>query len=414
MTGWHDADAALPSSHVFLTIARGHRQKTIAISRWTALTAAIVLVFATLWSVGCTFYVAAHDTLLSAMTRRERDLQFDYEDQIAALQRQLERALSQHAQTERAIGSKLETLANQEVELRRNAGTVSHLAQQLLHLSARSSGTLQEDLSHPAPSVGQVDGALEKTAGRIEPDPGQPLSDRLANLSSDLGVIASRQQQDLTSLQSAAADRLTRFRDALTGVGLTAGRFAAPAGAGMGGPFVPLDPSKARTPFERTSLELLGTLAETEKMKGLVAHVPFGKPLEGSPEVTSPFGARIDPFLGRAAMHTGLDLRDETGTSVLATAPGRVSFAGSASGYGTMVEIDHGNGLATRYAHLSAISVALGEHVEAEEVIGRVGATGRATGPHLHYETRIDGEPVDPMRFLTAGSRLFADSAAHQ
>ena len=83
-----------------------------------------------------------------------------------------------------------------------------------------------------------------------------------------------------------------------------------------------------------------------------------------------------------------------------------MTFAGSASGYGTMVEVDHGAGLTTRYAHLSAVTVAVGESVEAGATVGRVGATGRATGPHLHYETRIDGEPVDPMRFLQAGHRL--------
>ena len=417
MTGWHNADAPLPSSHVFLTIARGHRQKTIAISRWSALAATIALAVATLWSAGCTFYVMGHDTLLAAMTRHERDLQFDYEDRVAALQRQLERAVSQHAQMERTIGSKLDTLASQEAELRQNAGTVAHLTQQMLHLPARASGALQQDLFPLAPSTSQADGARarELTQGKSSHsalmDPAQPFSDQLASLSSDLGVIASRQQQDLANLQSAAADRLTRMHDALTEVGLTAGRFAATMDAGTGGPFVPLDPAKPGTPFERTSLVLGGTLAETEKMRSLVAHVPFGQPLEGSPEVTSPFGARIDPFLGRAAMHTGLDLRDETGTSVLATAPGRVSFAGSASGYGTMIEIDHGNGLATRYAHLSAISVPLGAHIEADEIIGLVGSTGRATGPHLHYETRIDGEPVDPMRFLSAGRRLLVDGA---
>ncbi|HTJ01527.1 MAG TPA: M23 family metallopeptidase, partial [Methylovirgula sp.] len=82
------------------------------------------------------------------------------------------------------------------------------------------------------------------------------------------------------------------------------------------------------------------------------------------------------------------------------------SFAGSDGGYGNMVEVDHGNGLRTRYAHLSSISVRQGEKVEIGEVVGHIGETGRATGPHLHYETRINGEPVDPARFLRAGMRL--------
>ena len=128
----------------------------------------------------------------------------------------------------------------------------------------------------------------------------------------------------------------------------------------------------------------------------------------GTADVTSTFGPRLDPFLGRPAMHTGVDLRESYGTEVRATARGTVVSAGAAGGYGNMVEVDHGNGLATRYAHLASIRVDVGERVEKGAVVGEVGATGRATGPHLHYETRIDGEAVDPMRFLGAGQRLAA------
>ena len=174
---------------------------------------------------------------------------------------------------------------------------------------------------------------------------------------------------------------------------------------------MPLDAKAVSSPFERASLTLKATLDDAEKLKGAATHVPFDKPLAGSPEVTSPFGARTDPFLGRPALHTGIDLRDDTGTDVRATAPGRVVSAGLASGYGIMVEIDHGAGLTTRYAHLSAVEVTPGQQVAEGETIGLVGATGRATGPHLHYETRIDGEPVDPMRFLVAGHHL-VDAAA--
>ncbi len=105
-------------------------------------------------------------------------------------------------------------------------------------------------------------------------------------------------------------------------------------------------------------------------------------------------------------MHTGLDFRAEHGAPVRASGAGQVVGAEYAGGYGYMVEIDHGNGVSTRYAHLSAITVSAGETVETGAVLGRAGSTGRSTGPHLHYETRIDGEAVDPQRFLRAGARL--------
>ncbi|WEF53117.1 M23 family metallopeptidase [[Pseudomonas] carboxydohydrogena] len=105
-------------------------------------------------------------------------------------------------------------------------------------------------------------------------------------------------------------------------------------------------------------------------------------------------------------MHTGLDFRASTGDPVRATADGKVTSAGWSGGYGRMVEIDHGNGLATRYGHLSQIDVKVGDVVKIGEVVGEVGSTGRSTGPHLHYETRINGEAVDPQRFLRAGARF--------
>lgn len=134
--------------------------------------------------------------------------------------------------------------------------------------------------------------------------------------------------------------------------------------------------------------------------------MPYRKPVVGNVEFSSGFGVRSDPFLGRPAMHTGLDFRASTGDPVRVTANGKVVNAGWAGGYGRMVEVDHGNGLSTRYGHLSQINVKVGEIVKIGQVIGEVGSTGRSTGPHLHYETRIDGEAVDPQKFLRAGVRL--------
>jgi murein DD-endopeptidase MepM/ murein hydrolase activator NlpD len=122
--------------------------------------------------------------------------------------------------------------------------------------------------------------------------------------------------------------------------------------------------------------------------------------------MSSPFGVRTDPFNGRAAMHTGIDMRGEIGEAVHATAAGRITIAGREGGYGNMIEINHGNGLATRYGHLSEIDVKVGQTVRIGEVIGKIGSTGRSTGPHLHYETRVDGEAVNPQKFLRAGLRL--------
>ncbi|HEX9168506.1 MAG TPA: M23 family metallopeptidase, partial [Roseiarcus sp.] len=108
------------------------------------------------------------------------------------------------------------------------------------------------------------------------------------------------------------------------------------------------------------------------------------------------------PFLGRLALHPGVDLTEAWGAEIHATAAGRVTHAGPMGGYGIMVEIDRGNGLVTRYAHLSRALVDEGQEVAPGAVLGKMGSSGRSTGPHLHYEVRVDGEPVDPERYLHA------------
>ncbi len=106
------------------------------------------------------------------------------------------------------------------------------------------------------------------------------------------------------------------------------------------------------------------------------------------------------------ALHPGVDLVQPFGSEIHATGAGRVVHAGWAGGYGQMVEIDHGNGIATRYGHMSEVLIAEGANVKAGDVIGHIGTTGRSNGPHLHYEVRLDGEPVDPTRFIEAGVDL--------
>ena len=122
------------------------------------------------------------------------------------------------------------------------------------------------------------------------------------------------------------------------------------------------------------------------------------------------YGQRSDPFSGEGAMHTGVDISAPMGTSVKATADGIVIHAGWNSGYGRCIVLDHGNGFQTLYGHLSESEVIVGQEIRQGEVLGRVGRTGRSTGPHLHYEVRIHTTPVNPYRFL-AGVRALKTAA---
>ena len=135
--------------------------------------------------------------------------------------------------------------------------------------------------------------------------------------------------------------------------------------------------------------------------------MPVRKPVTGEIDLSSPFGVRIDPFVHVAGDAYRHRFPRHLGEPIHATAAGTVTSAGWSGGYGQMVEIDHGNGLATRYGHLSEIDVQVGESIRIGQVVGRLGSTGRSTGPHLHYETRVDGEAVNPQKFLDAGDKLF-------
>jgi murein DD-endopeptidase MepM/ murein hydrolase activator NlpD len=157
-----------------------------------------------------------------------------------------------------------------------------------------------------------------------------------------------------------------------------------------GGPFIPVSAGQAAPGLSTDRLAALRAMIKT---------LPVAAPLE-SFEVSSPFGVRGDPENGREGFHTGIDLTAPYDSPVYATAPGTVTFAGWRDDYGKIVEIDHGNGIATRYAHMHAFTVSVGQHVVAHQQVGYLGSTGRATGPHVHYEVVVNGEPQDPEKFF--------------
>jgi murein DD-endopeptidase MepM/ murein hydrolase activator NlpD len=179
----------------------------------------------------------------------------------------------------------------------------------------------------------------------------------------------------------------------------------APSARGTGGPFIPASVTGVST-FDRQLYRIRLARGHVDRLTRTLAAVPIRKPMTGELESTSGFGMRADPFIRAPAMHTGLDFRADTGEPARATAAGTVTIAGWNGGYGKMVEVDHGNGFATRYAHLSQIDVEVGQPIRVGQIVGKVGSTGRSTGPHLHYETRVDGDAVDPQKFLRAGVRL--------
>jgi murein DD-endopeptidase MepM/ murein hydrolase activator NlpD len=205
---------------------------------------------------------------------------------------------------------------------------------------------------------------------------------------------------------------VSALRDVMRRAGINPDQFARKiAGEGVGGPEIPLNQVRIEgisdPGFTQAYLSAAARLDQLNGLSTAMDHVPLSMPVSaGTFDKSSGFGARVDPFTRRYAFHPGIDFAGPWGSVVHATAPGVVVFAGYRGGYGNLVEIDHGFGIHTRYGHLSAISVRVGTEIAKGGGLGRVGSTGRSTGPHVHYEVWYDNVVKNPNNFIEAGRHV--------
>jgi len=227
------------------------------------------------------------------------------------------------------------------------------------------------------------------------------VRDQVRRLETSLERLRMAYAQAVQSTSDAAAARIADAEHSLSRLGIDPGRVIEPRRSeqGRGGPFVPVN----ATATEPGLNGLLDRLDRWSGVKAAMQTMPLGDPLHADYDVSSPFGRRNDPLNRRTGIHEGVDLTAPFGTPVHATGEGQVLFAGPWDRYGLAIEIDHGGGVTTRYAHLSRILVREGQHVGRSTVIGLLGNTGRSTGPHLHYEVRLSEVPRDPLKFIAAG-----------
>jgi murein DD-endopeptidase MepM/ murein hydrolase activator NlpD len=382
------------------------------------------------WSAATATYFAFRDDVLTRLVARQAEMQYAYEDRITELRAQIDRTTSRQLLDQEQFEQKLDQIQRRQVSLEQRTSALGTLPDGATASPNRApgkgasladpivTGSVRSAISDTVVFVAPPDrearlesrstafasllkpGDLAKTAG---------VGNVLTRLQLSLDGVESRQMAALNSIEETYESRMRRMRGLFTDLGLDLkGMETAAPQSAVGGPFVPARLPGNAGPFERQLHRINLTRAQIDRLNRTLAAVPYRKPVIGQVEFTSGFGIRSDPFLGRPAMHTGLDFRASTGDPVRATAYGKVIAAGWQGGYGKMVEIDHGNTLTTRYGHLSEINVKVGDIIRIGQVIGAVGSTGRSTGPHLHYETRIDGDAVDPQKFLRAGVRLGA------
>ncbi len=262
-----------------------------------------------------------------------------------------------------------------------------------------------------------LEAAVEAQVGELARDAAAPAEPDPRKIS--YSVPQATTLARIEARQFALADRLTAFADAraaraeasIRRVGLNPRLMMAKldSTSAQGGPLLALTRNGNTTDprFARLGASLTRMSALERGLAAIPSHLPASLAF-----ISSGFGYRSDPFTGEAAMHSGLDFRGPTGAPIYAAAEGTVSFAGTKAGYGNCLEISHGNGLVTRYAHMSAFGAQIGQRVAAGDVIGAIGNTGRSTGPHLHFEVRIGDRAVNPRPFLD-GPRRFLEGKRH-
>jgi murein DD-endopeptidase MepM/ murein hydrolase activator NlpD len=224
--------------------------------------------------------------------------------------------------------------------------------------------------------------------------------------------LEDEQQQLLSELEDNVVERSEQTRGVLRVTGISLASLTGPDADAAGGPLVPQDfvaylrGSDLNPAFQERVAQVAARVTESRRLEGIANSTPLAPPVAVEYRETSGYGNRIDPFTGRPAVHSGLDLAAFERAPVVATSPGTVVYAGTRSGYGYTVEIDHGHGFKTRYAHLRDIQVQRGDSVAIGQRIGSMGSTGRSTATHLHYEVWFRGRAVDPVNFLRAGRHV--------
>ncbi|OAN55868.1 M23 family metallopeptidase [Sphingobium sp. TCM1] len=355
-------DALCPEREIFLR--SGGQVKFIRISRRAQIGAACLATAALLGWSGVTLSMLADNAAIA----------------------QQRAALAQQGRSVATAASKVEGYRESVEELAQDLEARQDFMDDLYktHFGAEEAKAAGADLVGPEKSS-EKDGI----AGKIS----------MAPEAAPLVQLDERQRRFAMLLTRAVERRADKAAAAIRSFGLNPDKLARSAARAQGGPFVPWKGDKGAMTGELE--HLADAMARMEFLERSLLTIPSGKPTT-TPMLSSSYGYRRDPFNGHAAFHAGLDFPGRSGQPINAAADGKISFVGQRQGYGNVVEVEHGNGIMTRYAHLSGFAGRVGQKVVRGDMIARMGSTGRSTGPHLHFEVRLNGQAVNPRPFLEA------------
>jgi murein DD-endopeptidase MepM/ murein hydrolase activator NlpD len=335
-------------------------------------------------------------------------------DHLAELEGELAAVTDSKRDLEASVESLHQELATSEDTRRKLVEEKSKLSTRLADVSRQfqDTGSRQAKLED---QIASLQGSLAQEIDRNQQKEQQRefLQRRVGGLEQRLVDLRDAGQTVMERLSERAKVSMEVIEKTVAMTGLDADAMIAAVDSetlGQGGPFIPVSNSAAD--FE-PSLQLEASVSMLDQqldrwtaLREVIRTLPLTAPLDEY-RISSGFGARIDPVNGRKGQHQGIDFGAPMRSPVYAPAPGKVVFAGWRGRYGRTIDIDHGNGIRTRYGHLKKILVTVGQMVGHREKIALLGSSGRSTGPHVHYEIRYNGRPLDPMKFIKAGEYVF-------
>ena len=323
-----------------------------------------------------------------------------YQDRIAQLRVDIDRLHSrQYAQTG-DINLELQDLAQQQEILAEQHQYVKALAQKAEELGIGPIGDAADKADPPPLPLAP----LPKRVSLEDPTAGAAAIEQAGH---QLRRMMDDSRNALAAISAQANSATDQILASLKSVGIEPDISAADESDGTGGPLLPPQPDDVGSEsLVDQANDVATALARYKDAREAIEEAPIHMPIPASTRISSPFGNRVDPFTGRVAFHPGIDFPWPTGTVVKSAGAGKVIFVGQINGYGNAIDIDCGGGIVDRYGHLSAFLVKKGETVDTGTPIGRVGSTGRSTGPHLHFEVRRDNVAVNPEPYLDLGRRL--------
>ncbi|WP_183433233.1 M23 family metallopeptidase [Mesorhizobium sp. RMAD-H1] len=413
-----------------IIIARGDAISHFTIRPWMLAIGGSLCAAAAIGYLLATSYLVMRDDLIGASIARQARTQQLYEDRISALRAQVDRITSRQLLDQRVMEDKVAELIERQKTLTRRSGRLTPLLKranggiplpearpemleqqtQLLSIDDPSDAAfagIDPIITGPVPRTGTdragSDG-LRPSEGLSGESATEKAEEIFQTINRSLQQIETEQIHKVRDLTESAFETADNITETLNAAGLKIEK--QDDETGMGGPLItPDSPTDDVADFDMQLQDLDTALDRLERLKKAVRTIPLANPAPGMP-VTSLFGVRRDPLLGTPAFHAGIDFRAHKGQQITATAGGIVTKAGRNGGYGNMVEIDHGNGFTSRYAHLSRVLVSENQKISFGTVIGEAGSTGRSTGPHLHYEVRRNGKAINPATFLKTGRQI--------